>query len=108
MVIPHRHIPDPHHRPIALERAARKLERFGDADDLSHPGQKLDLSVIKIGLNANGAQNCLPDTRGPVHVKSVLVQNFDDLFDLFFAYTGFSNDDHRPEFRIEVFEFRIC
>ena len=77
------------YRSFALECTAGEFERFGNAHNFRDAIQQFDLPVVELRVNADGAQNCMLHTCGAMDIKSVVVQNADDFFNLLFGGTCF-------------------
>jgi len=78
-----------------LELAARELERLRDAHDFAHAFEKLEIAVIEIAMDADGAENGVGFAGGAMNVETGGDEAIDNVLDLRVAGAFLHDDDHK-------------
>src|SRR6266478_8373311 len=79
---------------FGLELAAGKLEGLGDAHDFAHAIEELEIAMIEIAVDADGAEDGVGFAGGAMHVEAAGDEAIDDVLDLGVGGAFLHYDDH--------------
>ncbi len=79
---------------FGLELAAGELEGLGDAHDFAHAVEELEIAMIEIAVDADGAEHGVGFAGGAMHVEAAGDEAVDDVLDLGVRGAFSHYDDH--------------
>src|SRR6267143_1799242 len=79
---------------FGLELAAGQLEGLRDAHDFAHAFEQLEIAMVEVAMDADGAEDGVRFAGGTMNVKAAGDEAVDDMLDLGVGGPFLHHDDH--------------